>query len=53
MQLFLNEKEVPTLVRALEILMAQDPNSTTAEKLLDRINLCLEKQGTGKTNTNR
>ena len=53
MQLFLNEKEVPTLVRALQILMAQDPDGETAEKLLDRIDLCLEKQGKGKTNTNR
>ena len=53
MQLFLNEKEVPTLVKALQILMQQDPNSSTAEKLLDRIELCLEKQGKDKTNTNR
>lgn len=49
MQLFLNEKEVPTLVRALQILRQQDQDGATAEKLLDRINACLEKQGKGKT----
>ena len=49
MQLFLNEKEVPTLVRALQILGAQDPESETAQKLLARIELCLDKQGKGKT----
>ena len=49
MQLFLNEKEVPTLVKALQILLAQDLDGETAEKLLHRIDLCLEEQGKGKT----
>ena len=53
MQLFINEKEVPTLVKALQILVAQDPNSATAEKLLNRVDLCIAKQGKVKTNTNR
>ena len=44
MQLFVNEKEVPTLVKALEILVAQDLDGETAEKLLSRIQTCIEKQ---------
>lgn len=49
MQLFLNEKEVPTIVRALQILVAQDLDGATAEKLLQRIETCIEKQCRPKT----
>ena len=49
MQLFLNEKEVPTLVKALEILVAQDLDGETAEKLLRRVETCIELQCRPKT----
>ena len=49
-RLFLNEKEVPTLVKALKILIAQDLDGETAEKLLRRIETCIEKQCRPKTN---
>ena len=37
MQLFLNEKEVPMLIRALENAVNQDAQGSDAEKLLSRI----------------
>lgn len=43
------KKEASPLVGALQILIAQDLDGATAEKLLDRIDLCLEKQGKRKT----
>lgn len=50
MQLFLNEKEVPALIRAVELLVAEGTHSSEAERLLSRIYSCLEKQGKTKTN---
>lgn len=50
MQLFLNEKEVPALIRAIELLLSEDTHRSEAEKLLSRILKCLEKQGKTKAN---
>ena len=44
MQLFVNEKEVPTLIRAIEMLIDREPQCSDAEKLLSRIEICIEKQ---------
>ena len=48
MQLFLNRKEVSALIRALELLLREDTQRSEAEKLLSRIETCLEKQGKPK-----
>ena len=53
MQLFINTKEVPTLISALEEYVAKHPQSKEAQELLCRIYICLEKQGKDKTKTNR
>ena len=50
MQLFINEKEAPTLIRAIEMLIAKEPQCSDAEKLLSRIEICIEKQCRSKTN---
>ena len=44
MQLFVNAKEVSTLIRAIEILIDHEPQCSDAEKLLQRIYICIEKQ---------
>ena len=44
MQLFVNEKEVPALIRAIELLIAQEPQCSDAEKLLSRVQICIKKQ---------
>ena len=49
MQLFLNRKEVSALIRALELLLAESNHRSEAERLLTRIEICLEKQGRSKT----
>ena len=49
MQLFLNRKEVSALIRALELLLREDTQRSEAERLLARIEICLEKQGRSKT----
>ena len=49
MRLFVNEKEVPTLVEAIERIIADKPQCTEAQELLERINVCIEKQGRTKT----
>lgn len=49
MQLFVNEKEVPTLIRAIELLIVSEPQGSDAEKLLSRIEICIEKQCRTKT----
>lgn len=49
MQLFINEKEVPALIRAIELLIATEPQCSEAEKLLSRIEICIEKQCHSKT----
>ena len=53
MQLFINKREVPTLIIALEAHLAKYPQSEEAKKLLSRIYECLDKQGKDKTKTNR
>ena len=53
MQLFLNTKEVPTLISALEEYITKHPQSKEAQELLSRIHICLEKQGKDKTKSNR
>lgn len=53
MQLFVNAKEAPTLISALEDYLAKHPHSKEAKELLSRIYICLEKQGKDKTKKNR
>ena len=48
MQLFINEKEALELIRAIELYMV-DTQSDEAQKLLNRIYTCIEKQGRAKT----
>ena len=48
MQLFVNTKEAPTLISALEDYIAKHPHSKEAQELLSRIHICLEKQGKDK-----
>ena len=49
MQLFLNRKEVSALIRALELLLKDGTQRSETERLLTRIEICLEKQGRSKT----
>ena len=49
MQLFINEKEASALIRAIELLMVNEPQCSDAEKLLSRIEICIEKQCRSKT----
>ena len=53
MQLFVNIKEVPALVSAIEAYISNNPQSKEAQELLYRIFVCLEKQGKDKTKKNR
>ena len=53
MQLFINKREVPALIKAIELLIAKEPQCLEAQQLLSRIYECLEKQGKDKTKTNR
>ena len=53
MQLFINKKEVPTLISAIEEYITKKPQCREAQELLSRINDCLEKQGKDKTKANR
>jgi len=53
MQLFINKREVPALIKAIELLIAKEPQWLEAQQLLSRIYECLEKQGKDKTKTNR
>ena len=53
MQLFVNAKEVPTLISAIEEYIQKHPQSKEAQELLYRIFVCLEKQGKDKTKKNR
>lgn len=48
MQLFVNTKEAPTLISALEDYIVKHPHSKEAQELLCRIIICLEKQGNTK-----
>ena len=49
MRLFINDKEVPTLIRAIEMLIDREPQCKEAQELLERIYICIEKQGRTKT----
>ncbi len=53
MQLFFNEKEAPVLTNALEVILQQNPQDEEAKKLLDRINVCIEKQSRHKNKANK
>ena len=44
MRLFVNEKEVPALVEAVELLIATKPDQSEAQELLNRIQTCIELQ---------
>ena len=48
MRIFVNAKEAPTLISALEDYLAKHPQSKEAKELLSRIYICLEKQGNTK-----
>ena len=48
MRLYINEKEVPTLISAIESYISLNPQSAEAQELLSRIYVCLEKQGKNK-----
>ena len=47
MRLFLNRKEVPTLIRALSLILRDGSSDEVriAEALLERIATCQERQG--------
>ena len=49
MRLFINDKEVPTLIESIERLIAVKPQCQEAQELLSRIYICVEKQGRTKT----
>ena len=49
MRLYVNEKEVPTLVDAIERYIATTRQCSEAQELLERIFVCIEKQGRTKT----
>lgn len=49
MQLFINEKEALELIRAIELHLT-NTQSEEAQKLLNRIYTCIEKQCKSKTN---
>ena len=53
MQLYINKKEAPALLSALEDYLARYPQCREAQELLSRIYECLKKQGIRKTKTNR
>jgi len=48
MRLYINKKEVPTLISAIESYISSNPQSAEAQELLSRIYVCLEKQGQDK-----
>ena len=45
MRLFVNEKEIPALVEAIERYIATTHQCSEAQVLLERILVCIEKQG--------
>ena len=49
MRLYVDEKEVPALVKIIEGFIAVNPQCIEAQELLDRIFVCIEKQGRTKT----
>ena len=49
--LYVNEKEVPALVKSIEGFIAVNPQSVEAQELLDRILICIEKQCHSKANS--
>jgi hypothetical protein len=51
LQLFINEKEVPALIEAIERFIAIKPQCSEAQELLNRIFTCIEKQCHSKANT--
>ena len=50
-RLYVNEKEVPALVKSIEGFIAVNPQSVEAQELLNRILICIEKQCHSKTNS--
>ena len=46
MQLFINKKEVPVLIKAIELLLTEDTQSEEAQKLLSRIYVALKNNAT-------
>ena len=44
MRLFVNKKEVPTLVNAIERYIAVTPQCAEAQELLSKIQTCIELQ---------
>ena len=48
-RLYVNEKEVPTLIKSIEAFVSANPQCSEAQELLNRIQTCIELQGTTKT----
>ena len=52
MQLFLNKKEVPALIRAIELLIAQEPQCSDAENFFQESKSALKNNATLTPNDN-
>ena len=48
-RLYVNEKEVPALIKSIEGFIAVNPQCSEAQELLNRIKTCIELQCTTKT----
>ena len=50
MRLYVDEKEVPALVKSIEGFIAVNPQCIEAQELLNKVYICIEKQCHSKTN---
>ena len=53
MRLFVDNKEVPALIAALELYIANYPQERAAQKLLDKVNDCKDLQVSQKPKNER
>ena len=53
MQLYLSKKEASILIKALELLLESEPQSSEVQTLLARIEQCQQRQGKRKVKKNR
>ena len=51
MRIYMNEKEVLTLLDAMKLLVATTSDKSEAQELLDKIEFCIELQCTFKANS--
>lgn len=51
MRIYMNEKEVLTLLDAMKLLVTTSSDKTEAEELLNKIEFCIELQCKFKTNS--